>query len=245
MSDISATTSKRSLWPTVLSTGVDELLRDEHLPVRMQHVPGILLVEGNADRLAREGMSTQLNRFEGLLGGLVDAGQLRVTRLRVRSESDLEMARILAPLARYDAVLLLAHGSVTEVEATDNRSLQWAEVAKMLAPIEPRALLAISCWAASSGPARALFEGIPSLAMIGGSPTLLSVRHAELAFIELVAAAFGLSMPREVSALASMYNAAETGGVVGWRRRETFEAASDDDHLLIDFGAALAKVLMG
>jgi hypothetical protein len=97
---------------------------------------------------------------------------------------------------------------------------------------------------ASTEATRALFSGIPSLKVLGGSPTTLSVHQAMVAFLELMFAAFGMVFPAEISAAATIYNAAETGGVVMWRRRETFEAASLEAQYAVDALSILGKTYL-
>jgi hypothetical protein len=208
----------------------------------MTQIPGLLIVEGNADRLEREGQSREIDRLERLLARLVDAGKLRIKRMKIRTELDLDFARLFAPHGRFDVVLLVAHGCTDGAEATATRSLPWEEIGRLVAPVQPRALLAMSCMAASAPPTRALFENVPTLVAIGGSPVTLSIRQAELALLELLFAAQGFVLPPLVSLCTSLYNAGETGGVIVWRHRETFGQATHEERLALDVFAVLAKV---
>lgn len=122
--------------------------------------------------------------------------------------------------------------------------MTWEDVGFALAPMCPRTILAVSCNAAASGPAQALFENIPSLCALGGSPATLTSTQAGIAALQLLAAAYGNPPDTDISTLATLFNAADTGGIVIWRRRSTFTAATDVDRLLVDVLAVLAKDLL-
>lgn len=204
----------------------------------------LLVVEGDADSLRQDGIASVVDALERALEPLVQRNQLKVTRFRMRSASDIGLARTFAPLFRADAVLLVGHGSAARFAAAPGLSLSWTEVATLIAPLQPRAMLAMSCYAARSSAALALFRGIPTLGSLFGALTPLTAPQAQLAALELLAETLGLDVSPEVSALVSVANAYATGGVVVRRRRELFLATNPVDLIVEDHLAALAQVLL-
>jgi hypothetical protein len=201
----------------------------------------LLIIEGNADVMRRQGHTRIVNTIEKLVLPYVDAEHLRYHRLRINCKADLELSVEWARLfnVQFDAVLLLAHGSLEGADVAPGLAMSWTEIAALLAPLEPRTVLAVSCHAAASGPADALFSGIPTLVAYGGAATTLTATQAGVAALQLVLAAFGALPEASLSALATMLNAADTGGLVFWRQRDTFEAASDGDRLIGDLLAII------
>lgn len=74
----------------------------------------LLVVEGNARVVRRQGHARLLETIERVVLPLVENGSLRYTRVPLNSRSDVESARDLARAfaPEFNAVLLLAHPSV-------------------------------------------------------------------------------------------------------------------------------------
>jgi hypothetical protein len=182
--------------------------------------PGLLILEGDAGKLRREGHTRLTDEIVEMLAPLVKNQALRVQRIPITSKEELDVAKAFASFSTYDAVVLLAHGSPQGLQAASGVAMPWSDLARAIAPTKPRFLLAVSCFAANSAAADALFDGIPTLERIIGSPAPLTIAQARVAILELGLAACGLEIPQELSALINVLNALDTRGVLFTRTRE-------------------------
>lgn len=207
--------------------------------------PGLLLIECDASTLRRQGHLRLGDEIASMARHLSPSVDLRFRRVQLRSRSDLDLARALASFTQYPAIVLIAHGSPEGIVATDTESMTWSDVATAIAPLAPKSLVAISCFGGLSGPTEALFRGIPSLHEIVGSPAPVTLAQARIAVISALAAARGLELPSEFSALIFLMNALLTDGVLFRRTREGARHASPGERALVDlFGfAAWAAML--
>ena len=106
-------------------------------------------------------------------------------------------------------------------------------------------LLAVSCYGGSAGPTKALFDAIPTLDAVMGSPNPLTSIQTLLASFELLARVYGGDVPADMSMLMTILNAGLTGGIVWTRAREDFEKKTPVDLAVEDAAATLIKMLMG
>jgi hypothetical protein len=155
-----------------------------------------------------------------MLAPSVKKQAMRLLRLPIASALDLELARAFARFSTYHAVMVLAHGGPAGLQVAPGMTMRWADLASVIAPTKPRFMLAVACFGALSAPADALFDGIPSLERIVGSPAPLTIGQARAALYELAFAAAGLPIPKELSHLVNVLNALDTNGVLFTRTRE-------------------------
>lgn len=206
----------------------------------------LLVIEGNANVLRSQGHTRVVDTIEQALSTWVQQDLLRYSRVRITSGDDLRFQRAVAQAfaPKFNAILLLAHGSHMGADAAPGISMSWDEVGEALAPLAPKAILAISCMAAASGPSDSLFKTIPTLTALGGSATTLTANQAGLAALQLIPAAFGQAPDPTLSAFGTLINAADTGGLVFWRSRTSFEATGDFDRLMGDVCAIIGAELL-
>ncbi|MCZ7681208.1 MAG: hypothetical protein M5U28_21425 [Sandaracinaceae bacterium] len=196
--------------------------------------PGLLIVEGNAERLRRE-RHTQLSEYVvKLTRQQVEAGSLRLMRQRIRNGDELESAKAMAHYSKYPAAMIVAHGGPFGVEVAPDITMSWADVADAIAPTQPRYLLAVACFGGVSMATDTLFDRIPSLERIVGSPAPLTVAQARAAVFELTFAAYGTRLPAELSYLVNMINAMSTNGVLYTRTRDGRNTSSSSDRAVQD-----------
>jgi len=207
--------------------------------------PGLLVVEADADTLNRQGHSKLGDELEDLARSEHGQG-VRFFRHRLRTEENVLRARALAVFLRYPAVVLIAHGNAEGIRVARDLAMTWHDVADALAPMEPRALFAIACYGGSSGPTSALFDRIPTLQAVVGSPAPITIAQARLPMVEALTWARNIQMPVDLSTLFLGVNAIATNGVVFRRNRAGFETASPEDLFLTDlFGAFLSAAMSG
>ncbi|MBZ0116544.1 MAG: hypothetical protein K8H88_06110 [Sandaracinaceae bacterium] len=206
--------------------------------------PGLLIVEGDADTLRREGHTRLTDRLVKAVEPQVEQGLLRLKRQSIRSAKDLEAAKFLAQFSTYDAAMILAHGGPFGVQAASDVTMTWAEVAHAIAPTKPRYLLAVACFGALSSATDALFDGIPSLERIVSSPAPLTINQAQIAVMELLFAAYGAHLPAELGYMVNALNAASTKGLLYTRTRDGRDTSTSSDRAIEDLlGVGLWAVL--
>lgn len=145
----------------------------------------------------------------------------------------------------YEGIVILGHGSPDgRIEAAPGIPMTWEAVGRAVEALTPRAILAVSCYGGGARPTRALFDAIPSLDAVMGSPSPLTADQAWLATLELLWRIYGLDTSPELSALATMLNAALTGGIVWTRTRAEFMGRTDADLQAEDAFASLAETLV-
>jgi len=206
--------------------------------------PGLLLIEGDADTLKRQRHSALGDKIEQLSKSFTPQGQTRFLRVRLRTQNDIQLGRALATATRYPAIVLVAHGGPDGVVAGRGLRMSWPDVAEALAPLQPRLLLAVSCFGGLAGPTETMFKRIPTLTTIIGYAAPISIRQAQVATIEALMAAHGLDLPTEASFLLYTANAIASNGVLFRRTRAGLEQSSPGERALVDFAGIFAWLAM-
>jgi hypothetical protein len=210
----------------------------------MPTTPGVLLLEGNEALLRKQGHTRVGDLLMHSLSGLCQQGTLRLWRRRLNSVEDVKIAADWAKYTKYSAVVIVAHSTDSEVEAAPGYSLTWEEVGEKVAPLDPNVIMNVSCSGGSMKPTRALFERIPSLRSVVGSPVPMKSTEALIAMIEVVTRALGGQVPAEFSSLLTLLNLFATKSVVWTRTREEFERNTPLDMATQDLAAGLLKALV-
>jgi hypothetical protein len=207
----------------------------------MGNKPGLLLIEGDADTLAREGHTRFGDELHRTFAG---ADGLRFYREQLRSSAQVRGACVRAKFTRYPSIVMVAHGGPEGVMVAPDLALSWDEVGEALAPLEPKTIVAIACFAGLSGPTTSLFARIPTLNTIVGSPAPVTPSQATLAIFEATAAACLREVPTDAATLLLMLNAAVTEGVLFRRTRDGTTSASPEELALSDVFGLLAWSVM-
>jgi hypothetical protein len=207
-------------------------------------VPGLLVVEANAFRLHAEKNTQIADSLEKTVRPQVDHGQLRWSRYPVRGEADIKSGRILASLLNFDAVVIVGHGNPGGLEVAPGVVMAWRDVGRVLALVNPRTLLAISCFAGFSSAVDDLFQEIGTLDFMLGSPAPLTAKQAQVALGELLLHTFGAEVSPELSTIGSLINAYLTGGVVFRRSRKGMATTSCSDRFVQDLLSNIAWAVM-
>jgi hypothetical protein len=208
--------------------------------------PGLLVIELDTPTLRKQGHTRAVDDLERAFHKYRMTRHVRFLRHGIDSEPKLERACLVAHLVQFDAVVIVGHGSPTGLVVAPGIAWPWARVAEALRPVEPRAILAISCFGGSSPALTALFKGIPSLQSVSGSPVPLSARQAKAAFTELLMESFGGGgpMPPELSAAMAVLNVLATRGLVFRRTRQGYATTTRGQRLGQDLLARVVWALM-
>jgi hypothetical protein len=222
------------------STGAEPAKRVVYVRRR---VPGLLIIEGDADTLAAQGHTAFADRVEAIYRPQAADGRVRLRRERLRSLDDVRRLAH-AKGDRYDAVLLLAHGSHGGVVLARDVFVDWRVAARVLAGARPAFLLAVCCNAGSATVTDTLFAQLSTLQRIVGSPETMTTKQAELANLELIAAISGNGLPRGYGTAINIFNAAATNGLLFTRTREEWESTTPMQRVLTDAAGSLGKVAL-
>ncbi len=189
----------------------------------------VLIIEGDARRLARDGIDA-VGPLKAVLAFVnhpaLAALGLAVHVEHVRGESAPQLARSLAPYFdgghRPDVVVLIGHSNTTGFRLLDGpRGIRWGTVAEWLRPLDPKRLVLVGCEAGDWLPCGALFKGIASLEVIFGSPMKLTARQS---VVELLVPALAFDLPKNLLVCIQALNFLQTNGVMLCRTRAEFEA---------------------
>jgi hypothetical protein len=71
---------------------------------------------------------------------------------------------------RYRSIVIIGHSNRNGLQIASNTFAEWSAVAKWFDPFDPRRIILIACEAGRWLPCAALFNGIPNLKEIYGSP---------------------------------------------------------------------------
>lgn len=161
----------------------------------------------------------------------------------VQTETEAELLRRLGEIARdgqrYRSVVIIGHSNRDGLRLTADRFYEWAAVAKWFAPFDPHRVILIACEAGRWLPCAALFEGIPDLKEIFGSPV---PAHKNQIWFVLASVMYALGAKKPEGKWVAMMQAAnfiitkglmfrntrrdyERGGVAeaeGWAKVENF-----------------------
>lgn len=212
----------------------------------MNPSPWIIAVEGDATTIRSQGLSAILDQMEVMLRPMVDTGAVSFRRQAVETSAGLDGAMRWVGLLSLKAagVMLVGHGNPEGFQIAQDRFMSWKEVATHLAKLEPRVVMLLTCHGGMGRIAELLFEAVPSLQIVLGTPTQTTVNENYTAVGEFLIEVLGFAVPKELSAYLTVLNGLVTGGVVFRRTREGVQRSSPAEMALQDFAAVLGKLLL-
>ncbi len=105
----------------------------------------------------------------------------RARRLRIRAGTTAELLSDLGAaktaVGHFDLIVVIGHSNERKLALTRDGHVTWSAVARWLAPFCPKKIILVACEAGRWVPGAALFEGIPSLRDVYGSPVLVNDLH--------------------------------------------------------------------
>jgi hypothetical protein len=199
---------------------------------------GALLILGDPETMRREGHSELFEHVQTLLVPHEGAG-FRLRSLELHSQEEIDYWTGIAHLTRYDAVFVLAHGSPEGLVAAPDAHLTWADLARRLAPTEPKLLFAVSCYSGLGPASDQLFAGIPSLEVVIGSPGPVTVQQAAPGLAEFAFAARRRDFPDFLKAVSYGLGPIATKGVLFRRTRAGHQLSSPRERIIQDVAGLL------
>jgi len=149
----------------------------------------------------------------------------------VKSATEQFLTQQFAQLAqlnwKFRIVVVVGHSSERGLQLTSDRYVSWQAFAKWVEPFKPRQIVLIACKAGQIPPAVSLFEGVPTLKDVYGSPfvaTKEQVRAVEILVPYLLNAR---APDGDLIRMGQVLNFLLTRGTVLRWRRTDFRAARD------------------
>jgi hypothetical protein len=194
-------------------------------PPPPKRTPALLVVECDTDKLAADGISIARD-----LKKTVEALCLDIPVRFVEARTQDVLLRDLAALAvqsfKPTHVVFVGHMSKLGIRMARDLRVDWPNVPAWLEPFQPERVVVVGCEGGGRWlPSKSLFDGLPTLKEIYGSP----VPHTEAqAKVVLGLVPYLLTAKRvkeDYIRFGQYLNFLLTGGILFWQRRRDFHGA--------------------
>jgi hypothetical protein len=194
--------------------------------------PSLLVLECDAPKLAGQGISAakDLLALAKLVPDCVSA-HVPVSSLDGMLR---DLGECKAKHGTFDIVCVVGHSSMAGIAVTGSTpgdSMLWPKFAAFLAPVQPKRIALVACQAGAWLPSKALFDGVPSLLELYGSPLLTNEQQMVLLKMLVPLLLAGVRVDPEVMRIAQIANFALTRGVLFRQTRAEFQRSDPVEDL--------------
>lgn len=144
---------------------------------RPRTAPSLLILECDPEKLPAEPTSFG-EALESVVKGFVPRGRTIRVLAKTRPQLLADLGRLKTEVGHFQMVAIVAHSNVSGVSLTRDSAISWTALGQWLAPFSPRIVVLVACEAGRWIAAKPLFEGIPTLKELYGSPVLMNDLHA-------------------------------------------------------------------
>lgn len=144
----------------------------------------------------------------------------------------LELARCLQGCGRSAIVAVCGHSNQTGLRLAADLFVSWEAFARWIAPFKPKHLVLVACQGGRWLPSKALFEGIPTLQEVYGSPAAVTDQQAEIVKLLVPYVLANGRPPQHILQIAQVGNFLLTRGVIFRQTRKEFERTGVAEGLL-------------
>jgi hypothetical protein len=205
----------------------------------------VLIVECDSAKLARENLSVG----DGLYSKIQMAFPRNPISL-VCADTEAGLLKQLGTLAEtkrkkpYNYIIIIGHSNKRGLQITSDRFAKWDGVASWFRLFAPRRIALLACEAGRWLPSASLFDGIPSLKEIFGSP--VPAHKDQLHFILLsVLHTLGVKEPdKGLIRLMQIANFAITKGLIFRNTRSDYERGGSEEGALWTLGESVISQLI-
>jgi hypothetical protein len=141
-------------------------------------------------------------------------------------------------------VAIVAHSNVSGVALTADGAVSWEVLSRWLLPFSPEVVILIACEAGRWVAAQALFEGIPTLKEVYGSPVLINDLQAVAIKLFVPYLLSGKRLTVEGLRMGQFVNFLLTRGIVLRRTRRDFRKPGVLEGLAWTAGEGLLKAAL-
>lgn len=191
----------------------------------------MLLLECAASTLAADEITFagDLNSF--LVGRCPLA---RIAHVKATSWSQLVFDYFLhrAKSSHFDIVTVVGHSNMAEIQVAEDRGLSWYEFGSHLSDFTPKTIFLIACEGARRLPSDALFETIPTLMEIYGSPTLTTQQEMAIVAPLIITLLEGKVIGNLQGLIAQIANLVAEKGLLWRRTRDGYKTATPQSKFL-------------
>ena len=207
--------SKRRSWTRPRGQGTS-------LKKRPKAAPSLLILECDPEKLPAEPTSFGED-LESVVKGFVPRG--RPVRILAKTQSQLlaDLGRLKTEVGHFQMVAIVAHSNASGVGLTADSAVSWEVLSSWLLPFAPKVVILVACEAGRWVAARALFEGIPTLKEVYGSPVLINDLQAAAIKLLVPYLLSGKRLTIEGLRMGQFVNFLVTRGIVLGRTRQDFQ----------------------
>ncbi len=134
----------------------------------------------------------------------------------------------------FDIICVVGHSNMTGIAVTGSGaadSMSWTKSAAFLAPLQPKRVALIACQAGAWLPSKALFDGLPTLMELYGSPLLTNEQQMTILKVLVPLLLAGVQVDPELLRVAQVANFALTRGVLFRQTRAEFRRSDASEDL--------------
>lgn len=154
----------------------------------------------------------------------------------VRSYNEANLLKHLGELSqtgqKYGTIIIVGHSNREGLKISADRAFSWQATGNWVAPFNPKQLILLACQAGRWLPCASLFDAIPTLNEITGSPILANKdqKHAVLAATLHILGA--KKKDRELDQVIKFGNFLLTKGIMFSRTRIQYERGGDEEGVI-------------
>lgn len=138
----------------------------------MKRKPSVIIIECNARRLESQHLNLG-DEIQRLCTFAVPTAEIHLVKATTISELCNGLGKVAA--AGVDQVVIVGHSNETGLNLADGTFVRWESLPEWLGPLRPRILVLMACRAVQWPQCKLLFQALPTLKEIFGSPVLTPV----------------------------------------------------------------------
>lgn len=205
--------------------------------------PSLLILECDPSTLAAQS-STVADDLEKIVKVLVPHAETVRVSGQSQQELLLQFARCKRERGSFDVVAVVGHSNVSGIRLASDADVSWQAFAGWLKLFSPWAVVLVACEAGRWLPAKALFDDIPTLNQLYGSPVLITDWQAAGVKILVPYLVIGRRLRIGELRVAQIVNFLITRGVLLRHTRKDFRRTGLIDGALWTGGEEILKLLL-
>ena len=203
----------------------------------------LLIVECDSAKLALQNLALGNNLQNAVKLGFP---QNPINLISSYAEADLlEELRTLYETGKpYRNIIIIGHSNQNGLQISSDRFINWEGVANWFKPFEPHRIILIACNAGRWLPCAALFDGIPTLKEIFGSPVPASKNQAYIVLLRILHILGVKKEDNELVRLMQVGNFFATQGLMFRRTRVEYENGGSGEGIIWTFAEPIIDQLI-
>jgi hypothetical protein len=204
---------------------------------------GVLIVECDSAKLERQNLALG-HQLHAAVKLAFPRNPVELARADTRADLLKRLGTLAETGQRYRSIVIIGHSNRNGLQLTSDMFFEWGAVARWFGPFDPHRIILIACEAGRWLPCAALFNGIPCLKEIYGSPV---PTYKDQALFVLVLVLYALGAKQTDRALLQLMQAGNlliTKGLMFRNTRRDYERGGDAEGALWSAAEAFIDALM-